>query len=294
MSDFINDDFNNLEEIFQAEELKRVVPVSGGCIHKAWCLELLDGKKFFAKTASNENISMFAFEANCLNSLQEFNDEQYIKIPTPIKIKTLENNSILLFPWLDLSNGDQTQLGKGLALIHKKSTSANLGKFGWEQDGFIGMSIQKGGWSKNWGDYFINFRLKPQLDLAFKNGLIEFDDGTIFPTLINFLNRHKPYPSLVHGDLWSGNSSVARDKKGILYDPASYWADREVDIAMTQLFGGFSKEFYDGYNSIWALNNTFNDRKDIYNLYHVLNHANLFGGSYITQSINLLRQITII
>ena len=107
--------------------------------------------------------------------------------------------------------------------------------------------------------------------------------------LCSYLNDHYPSTSIVHGDLWSGNCGSTKDGLGSLYDPASYWADREVDISMTKLFGGFNSEFYKGYEEIWPLDKFSNDRKDIYNLYHLLNHANMFGGSYKENSLRILK-----
>ncbi len=112
--------------------------------------------------------------------------------------------------------------------------------------------------------------------------------------MIDFLQEHNPVPSLVHGDLWSGNASTTKDGKGIIFDPAVYWADREVDLAMTKLFGGFSNEFYVAYKNTWPLNESAKRRVNIYNLYHLLNHANMFGGSYANQcfsSINQLKEL---
>ena len=291
MFELTHDDLISPEGIFQETELRKVIPVSGGCIHQSWCIELLSGEKFFAKTTSKENFLMLKFEANCLKTLKEFINEEYLIIPEPITIKSIKNHSILLLPWLKLNTGDEICLGKGLALMHQASTTKNIKSFGWEMDGFIGTSSQKGGWHQNWGFYFVNYRLKPQLDLASKKGIINFDYTKSLTSLINFLNQHNPEPSLVHGDLWSGNKSISNNGRGIIFDPASYWADREVDIAMSRLFGGFSEKFYSGYNSIWKLSNSSAKRINIYNLYHILNHANIFGGNYIQQSISLLNKI---
>ena len=111
--------------------------------------------------------------------------------------------------------------------------------------------------------------------------------------LIDFLNEHSPSPSLVHGDLWKGNAAISEDKKGIIFDPAIWWADREVDIAMTKLFGGFSQDFYEAYETIWPLPKSATTRNDLYNLYHLLNHANIFSGSYRNQCLEILNKLKV-
>ena len=293
MEHLIRQDLIGPEGLFKETEIKNIFSVSGGCIHKSWHIELLDGRNFFVKTASSENFPMLKFEADCLKILSDFNDNEFIKIPSPIHIRKFKDNSILLLPWLELKNGDQTNLGKGLALIHKISKEKNIPRFGWNDDGFIGMNLQKGGWGDNWGEYFINFRLKPQFEIAIKHKVLDFEFNEFLPRLINTINIDNPSPSIVHGDLWSGNSGIISNEKGAIFDPASYWADREVDIAMTKLFGGFSSEFYSGYNKVWKLSSSMNERIDIYNLYHIINHANLFGGSYIEQTVKLINTINI-
>ena len=108
---------------------------------------------------------------------------------------------------------------------------------------------------------------------------------------MDWLNRHAPQPCLVHGDLWAGNAAVLEDGRGLLIDPASWWADREVDLAMTQLFGGFTRRFWEGYQQEWPLDDGAEQRIEVLNLYHVLNHANLFGGGYQQQSRNILKEL---
>ena len=283
----------SLEGPLPGAKIKNISSISGGCIHKAWYIKIQNGQEFFAKTSPKKSLAMFQFEADCLNRLNQFADENLLIIPKPLKVQISNNSSILLIPWFNLNNGDQTNLGKGLASLHKKSTVNNPKKFGWAKNGFIGSGIQKGGWDDNWGKFFVNMRLIPQLNIAKKWGLNPSIYNPLVINLIVFLNKHKPQPSLVHGDLWSGNSATQKDSKGIIFDPASYWADREVDIAMTKLFGGFSDSFYNGYNSIWKLPESNKVRTDVYNLYHILNHANIFGGNYIDQSLSLIKKIKI-
>ncbi len=273
------------------EKIKKINSVTGGCIHQAWHIEMHNDVHIFAKTTSREKFLMLQFEADCLKILNKYSDENLLTIPCPIALQQLTRESILLMPWLDIKNGNELNLGKGLALLHKNSSESNFKKFGWDKDGFIGTEIQKSGWSENWGEAFVRLRLTPQLEIARQWGLKPSKYDGLLKSLITFLNAHQPIPSIVHGDLWGGNKAVDSSGKGVIFDPASWWADREVDIAMTKMFGGFSNEFYDGYNDIWKLDVGFNQRVDIYNLYHLLNHANMFGGSYQEQSLKVINGI---
>ncbi len=291
-------DLITLEEILKSESLlsdekvTKVTPVSGGCIHNAWQIKLATGKKIFAKTSPLENYKMLQFEADGLTAINKRLNPDVLIAPKPLALKKLTKVSILLMPWFELNQGSQVNLGKGLALFHKESSEEKQKLFGWENDGFIGNNSQIGGWETSWGKCFVKLRLEPQMKMA-KGWGLSFKSKKFYNRIINFLEESEVQPSLVHGDLWKGNASVTNQGKGIIYDPATWWADREVDIAMTKLFGGFSNEFYNAYNSIWSLKDGFEKRQKIYNLYHVLNHANLFGGSYQNQSLSLMNQINI-
>ena len=271
--------------------IREVACLSSGWIHKTWRLTLIDGEQLFAKTTAAKDFAKLEFEANGLESLNAFSNQRYLEVPKPLVLRKLANNGILILPWLEFGKGDQTTLGKGLALIHQASNAENQGKFGWNVDGFIGAGSQPAGWSNRWGETFIDLRLIPQLEVAARWGINLSDWKDILDHLIIFLEKHKPSPSLVHGDLWSGNAAIQKNKKAIIFDPACWWADREVDIAMTSLFGGFSNNFYKGYESVWPLLPCARHRVEIYNLYHLINHANIFGGSYKMQSISSLNNI---
>ncbi len=261
----------------KGEQLENIASVSGGCINQAWRIALNSGKVFFAKTG---NKKMLHAEAIGLKALKTWANDSFIKIPTPVFIDDAIEESVLVLPWLELTNGDQSALGHGLALLHQQSANNNPGKFGWSNDAFIGAGPQPGGWISNWGEHFVKLRLMPQMKIASQWGLRISDFSSTLSALIPFLNEHKARPSIVHGDLWSGNVGILSDSRGVLLDPATWWGDREVDIAMTKLFGGFSNKFYDAYKEVWPLEQSADKRIAIYNLYHLLNHANLFGGSY--------------
>ena len=156
-------------------------------------------------------------------------------------------------------------------------------RFGWHCDGFIGAGPQPGGWRDDWGSAFVELRLRPQLEIL--DGLQQnsTDLNPLLLRLAEHLNKHQPCPALVHGDLWGGNAASLSDGRGSIFDPASWWADREVDLAMTRLFGGFSEAFRTGYREVIPEASGADGRVEIYNLYHLLNHANLFGGSYLSK-----------
>ncbi len=285
---------NALEEIqtpITGSAIEEFLPVSGGCIHEAWKIKLSNGKELFAKTGTKQSWGMFLAETEGLRELKRWANPALLVIPEPIALEKIGNQAILILPWLKLQAGNQTSLGKGLAQLHKASANKNPGKFGWESHGFIGAGPQPGGWETTWGECFIRLRLYPQLELATQWGLDANCSKSSLLPLIPYLNSHNPSPSIVHGDLWSGNAFTHSDGRGVLIDPATWWADREVDIAMTKMFGGFSNEFYKGYESEWPLPDHASKRIDLYNFYHLLNHANLFGGSYKNQCFKFLNTL---
>ena len=271
--------------------INQITSVQGGCIHDAWCIELKNGQKLFAKTNQKQNFPILEFEAEGLKVLKKYTDESFLEIPITLNLSKESELSVLTMNWIDMQQGDQTKLGEGLARLHRVSAEKNTGKFGWAKNGFIGSGIQIGGWEEEWGKSFVLLRLLPQLEIAEKWGIKNSEYSNLLENLIDFLNQHNPKPSLVHGDLWSGNAATNASGLGVIFDPAAWWADREVDIAMTYLFGGFSSEFYKGYEKVWPLSNTAKYRYCIYNLYHLLNHANLFGGGYKEQCQSQIKEL---
>ena len=291
MEELIQKALSSSNKVSNNSLIEKIIPVGGGCIHKAWCIHFQNGKRVFAKSNHINNINMFKFESECLSVLKKFANKSYICVPKTLDLISYQNLSILFLEWIDFKQCQQNHLGKGLALLHKSSSEWCQKKFGWEEEGFIGSSTQTRGWESNWGEFFVNYRLRPQLIQAEVWGVRvdEYEDVLIY--LSSYLNNHHPRTSIVHGDLWSGNCGSTKNGLGSLYDPASYWADREVDISMTKLFGGFNREFYKGYEEIWPLDKFSKDRTDIYNLYHLLNHANIFGGSYKENSLKILKDL---
>jgi len=291
MDDLIRKAISSSKKVSKDSSIDKIIPVGGGCIHKAWCIHFQNGKRIFAKSNHIDNINMFKYERECLLVLRSFANESYLCIPKPIDLIIFQNISLLLLEWINLEESQQNLLGKGLALLHKSSAEENKKNFGWEEVGFIGSNTQLRGWNSNWGEFFVNYRLKPQLLKAATWGVRIEDYREVLNYLSSYLNHHHPKVSLIHGDLWSGNCGSTKSRRGSLYDPASYWGDREVDISMTKLFGGFNREFYKNSEEIWPLDEFSEDRTEIYNLYHLLNHANIFGGSYIGTSLKILKDL---
>jgi len=268
---------------------KSITRIYGGNIHKSWQIEF-ENTKFFLK--KNERKKKFLkFEKFCLKDLRENINGEEIIIPKVISYSEIKNAEFLLMEWIDMVNGDQKKLGKGLAEMHLKSNDSNPIKFGYPIEGYIGETNQKKGWEDNWIDCFINLRIEPQLSIL-KNNFLDIKTKRIISEKIkSVLINHEPINSLVHGDLWSGNMGIDQDGKGVIFDPASWWADSEVDIAMTRLFGGFKKEFYEEYHKIIPRRKGIEKRVIIYNFYHILNHANMFGGSYYYQIQDYINRI---
>ena len=291
MEELIQKALSSSNKISNNSLIEKIIPVGGGCIHKAWSIHFQNGMKVFAKSNHIDNINMFKFERECLSALKRFANKSYICVPQTLDLISYQNISMLFLEWIDFKQSQQNLLGKGLALLHKTSSEWNQKKFGWEEEGFIGSSTQIRGWDSNWGEFFANYRLRPQLIQAKAWGVRVDDYEDVLNYLSSYLNDHNPRISIVHGDLWSGNCGSTKNGLGSIFDPSSYWADREVDISMTKLFGGFNREFYKGYEEIWPLNKFSKERTDIYNLYHLLNHANIFGGSYKENSLKILKDL---
>jgi fructosamine-3-kinase len=242
--------------------------VTGGCIHE--CYKVLIGKKdLFLKCNAAGFDDAFAAEADGLAGLREAG----YRVPEPRSHGVAAGRSYLLMEFLDLKGAvDFPALARMLAAAHRKTGP----RFGWHRDNYIGATPQANGWCDDWVEFWLERRMKPQLELAKHNGF------SLPDVPLKILKGHAPQPSLLHGDLWSGNVSFVPGGP-VVFDPAVYYGDREADLGMTELFGGFPREFYDAYNQAFALPAGYQQRKNLYNLYHLLNHLNLFGRSYLGQ-----------
>ena len=268
---------------------KRIEQVHGGDIHSAWRIEFSNKKLFLKRNIRNKKF--LEFEKYCLQNLRKYINQENLVIPEVIAYKNTKNIEILLIEWIDMHFFDQKKLGKGLGELHLKSAESNPKMFGFPVEGFIGTTDQKKGLENNWIDCFLNLRIIPQL-LSLKSTILDKETiNKVKEKIKSELLNHKPINALVHGDLWSGNAGMDKNGKGVIFDPASWWADNEVDIAMTKLFGGFRKEFYEEYHRIFPIKNGFEKRIIIYNFYHILNHANMFGGGYLNQVEDYVKAI---
>ncbi|WP_449419432.1 fructosamine kinase family protein [Phormidium nigroviride] len=268
--------------------------VSGGCINQGY--QISDSSRsYFVKLNQASQIAMFEAEAL---GLQQMWDTQTILVPQPICCGTEGNSAYIVLEWLDLGGRGDNQaweeMGRKLAAMHQYLPSnSNLSRcdFGWDINNTIGSTPQINTWTESWANFWAEHRIGYQLKLAKRRGG-HFPLGEpLLAAIPDLLAGHKPQPSLVHGDLWGGNAGVTSTGEPVIFDPASYWGDREVDIAMTELFGGFSAAFYRRYNDVWPLEGGYERRKILYNLYHILNHFNLFGGSYESQANQMINQL---
>ena len=254
--------------------IEEAQPASGGCIHRCYRVRI-GGKAWFLKVNAARFADAFAAEADGLAALRSIG----IRAPEPSSTGIAGGQAYLLLEYLDLNGGkDFAALGRMLANAHRKCGT----RFGWQRDNYIGTTPQPNGWRDNWAQFWLEQRMLPQLELARRNG---FD---IDCPPLDLLEGHAVKPSLLHGDLWSGNAGFT-SAGPVLFDPAVYYGDREADLAMTELFGGFPRQFYESYDSIWPLEAGYERRKHLYNLYHLLNHLNLFGAGYLGQVEATLR-----
>ncbi len=283
---------NELSEICNRLGKSKIInlqKIFGGCINHSWRIDFTDSKFFLKKNDKVQKI--LKFEQYCLNDLRQYTNSQNIIIPKVINYFEYENNEFLLMEWMDLNNLNQKKLGAGIAEIHLNSNKKKPNKFGYPIPGFIGITRQIEGWESDWVDCFIKLRIEPQLSLL-KHCSLTIDLINLIKSKIKVvLSDHDPMNCLIHGDLWSGNISTGNFEKGIIFDPSCWWADSEIDIAMTRLFGGFTDDFYNEYFKIIKEKDGSYMRTTIYNFYHILNHANMFGGNYINQVNNYINLI---
>lgn len=232
----------------------------------------------FIKQNPMPGSSSLVCEARGLKEIAKYRSAHGLRTPRVLEV-TSELMTLERISGVAPNPSDWALLGKGLAKLHQVTSDS----FGFEEDNFIGLSPQKNNLSKNWGEFFYAHRLLFQVNLIQSDFIKEkllADLEFYKKSLIELLNAHDPRPSLLHGDLWSGN--VLFDKGGPwLIDPAVYYGDRECDLAMTRMFGGFSEDFYSSYFESYPLPKNSEMRIRIYNLYHYLNHLNIFGHSYM-------------
>jgi fructosamine-3-kinase len=264
---------------------KPTARVHGGSINECYRWESGAGP-IFVKVSSAADGAMLDAEAA---GLKELRQADAVRVPKVLGIGIADANSWLALEWVcfgSTSISSQTALGQQLALQHRRHASA----FGWHRDNTIGRTPQLNSWAPDWVSFFRERRLRYQLELAGRNGAVALQRRglVLLERLEELLDGYQPVPSLLHGDLWGGNWATDSQGQPVIFDPATYYGDREADLAMTRLFGGFGADFYRAYEAAWPLEPGSRRRASLYNLYHVLNHFNLFGGGYLAQAMSVI------
>jgi len=264
--------------------------VGGGCINRAFVLALSNGASLFLKENSARFEHMFRAEALGLEALRRGNGP---RTPAPVAWGENANSQFILIEHIEQGQGGRSgdfweRFGRELAELHRSNTSERPG---FDEDNYIGSNPQQNGWMGGWIEFFAERRLRFQVGLAGRAGAGSLSSGV--EKLIQRLPELLIEPerqSLLHGDLWGGNYMVGPSGEPVLIDPAVYYGHREADLAMTELFGGFGRRFYESYRESFPLEPGYSDRRDIYNLYHLLNHFNLFGSSYEGSVRSIIRR----
>jgi len=301
---------DRIRELDPAVQRLTVRPVSGGCIHRSFHLQgqrqHRPWQRFLKISDASASQSLEA-ESRGLHTLRQAlaaRPDNPLRVPQPFLTDKVNGVAFLLMEYLPLTDSnhtdDEKKLGQGLVLLHQ-SLQAD-GRFGLAHDNFIGATPQKNTWNDDWVAFFRECRLKPQQALAAKNGYLPVarQIDKLIDKLPDYFTGHAPKASLLHGDLWAGNAGFLADGSPAIFDPAVYYGDREADLAMMEMFGGFSPLFFAAYRLYAkraghplpaADDPEFLRRKRIYQLYHWLNHLNLFGSIYLPQVQHCLSEI---
>lgn len=263
--------------------------LGGGCINAAYRISG-SGQDYFVKINAPDRHAMFAAEAT---GLQEILSSGAMRAPVPLCHGATAHASYLVLEFLAIgacSGPVFERLARQLADMHTHTAA----QFGWPIDNTIGATPQSNTPHQDWISFWREERLEFQLRLASQNGIdggLQNKGRRLLNLIEQFFPGYTPLPSLLHGDLWNGNCGALGQGEPVVFDPAVYYGDRETDLAMSELFGGFPACFYAAYREVYPLDPGYQVRKILYNLYHVLNHANLFGGSYATQASHMLDQL---
>jgi protein-ribulosamine 3-kinase len=276
-------------ENLRGSAVKKTESLSGGCISNAYKVTFEDNLSFLIKINEHSPVDMFIKE---VHGLQELRKANAIKVPEVL----LFDAEFILLEFINSASKQKyffEEFGRKFALLHKY----NADEFGFYEDNYIGstpqININDERTKKNWTSFYLNNRLLYQFKLAEKNGYADSRLRDAFmkteDKIESILGGSDAKPSLLHGDLWSGNYMTDENGDACLIDPAVYFGHREADLAMTKLFGGFSQAFYDSYNEAFPLEEGWKYRENIYILYHVLNHLNLFGSGYYAHALSLMK-----
>ena len=269
--------------------LRQTASVGGGCINSAYRLQG-DVDAFFVKLNRKERLPMFAAEARGLDELAA---TATVRVPRPVCHGLGGEQSYLVLECLELRPAGAAcdrLLGQRLAALHRIAQPF----CGWHSDNTIGSTPQPNHRHSDWVKFFTQQRLGFQLKLAETQGFggkLQRQGEKLMERLPAFFVSYQPQPSLLHGDLWGGNYAGDEAGQPVIFDPACYYGDREADIAMTELFGGFGRDFQPAYADAYPLDAGYRSRKNLYNLYHIINHLNLFGAGYLAQAETMIEQL---
>lgn len=273
-----------LQQVLQKHTSNRVIiqqasAVSGGSINNSFLVHTSAGKFFLKHNSAQKYPGMFVKEARALEMVAQ---TQTVPVPSVITHGEAGEEAFILMEYLQAaprSNNFWQQFGANLAAMHRNTQST----YGLDEDNYMGSLPQRNTPKGNWVNFFVENRLIPQVMLARENGLLSDKDVQQFENLYTKLDDLLPteQPALIHGDLWSGNFMSGPQGRVYIFDPALYYGHREAELAMTTLFGGFDAAFYDAYYEAWPLLPGWRNRLDLYNLYPLLIHLNLFGSGYL-------------
>lgn len=274
-----------------AFHIAELTPARGGSTHQAMTVYGTDGSRHFVKVGPRACAAMFAAESDGLAAIAA---SATFRTPAVIARGESAEHAFVVLEHLDLlavsSAADGVRYAEALAALHHTTGDS----FGWRCDNFLGRSAQRNTPSANWAQFFIEQRLRPQFALARERGFVgelQKQGERLLPRVPALFLDYRPRESLVHGDLRHGNAALLADGTPVAYDPAVHFGDRESDIAMSELFGGFPSSFYARYRQAWPLHEDYEQRKLLYSLYHMLNHLNLFGRGYLGEALRLATKL---
>jgi protein-ribulosamine 3-kinase len=279
----VKDELNRLIEPLYGAKVETSFATSGGSINQTQLLNLTNGQRIFLKQNPSPPTDFFLAETRGLKLLAQAKNGP--RIPKPVAVQSGPHPTFLLLEYIENSSEDENfaeRLARSLAELHRMSQE----HYGLDHDNYIGSTPQKNALEKDGIVFFREQRIDFQRQLARRSGLlpvaIDKKLDSLCDDLGKFLNISGEKPALLHGDLWSGNYFPDNEGKPCIFDPAVYYGLREADLAMTELFGRLPQKFYDVYQEVFPMNPGYQERKDLFNLYHLLNHLNIFGSSYLS------------
>mgnify|MGYP001598794466 FL=1 len=289
----MKDEINHLIEPLFGAKVKTSFATSGSSINQTHVLNLSNGQRVFMKQNPSPPTDFFLAETRGLKLLSQAKNGP--RIPTPIVDQSVSRPTFLLLEYIESSSEDENfseQFALSLAELHRMSQE----HYGLDHDNYIGSTPQKNALEKDGIVFFRDQRIDFQRQLARRSGLlpvtIDKEIDLLCDELGRFLNISGEKPALLHGDLWSGNYFPDSEGKPCIFDPAVYYGLREADLAMTELFGRLPQKFYDVYQEVFPMNPGYEERKDLFNLYHLLNHLNIFGSSYLSSVQQIVKRYT--